>query len=589
MIAPHSTATSSGSREAARPFVADRSALPTTLGLGAREIARVVLLSLLGSIGLATGCRGFGADARSLAPPPTPNPATSQTRRLLGLAERPLDAAAVEAATPPRLSRALPAIVPVSLAAATPEMRAQDGGGRWQPTGPNGLPRGPMPASGTPGTPAGGNMAPAGTYAPGGSAPVTGTPAPNDGTRVAQQVEPGYPSLQPPGEWSGAPRGGIPYSPFAQDRGFTQPVDAMNLPQNFADLDAILQEGQTGRFMIGAGINSDAGVTGQVIYDEKNFDIRAVPRSWRDIIDGYAFRGAGQSFRAEAYPGNQVQRYSVSFADPYFRGTPISFGLSGYFFDRNYFDWQEQRLGGRVSFGYRLTPDISITTALRAEKINIHSPRVGTSPSLNEVLGDNDLFTGQVSLTHDTRDNPFAATEGYYLELSFQQAFGSYDFPRGDLTYNRYFLMRERPDGSGRHTLMLSTGVGVSGSDTPIFENYFAGGFSTLRGFDFRGASPMEGGVRAGGEFRWINTVEYMFPLTADDMIRGVVFCDFGTVEEKVGVDWADFRVAPGFGFRVSIPRMGMGAPLAFDFAFPVAEEDGDDTRIFSFFMGFQR
>ena len=78
------------------------------------------------------------------------------------------------------------------------------------------------------------------------------------------------------------------------------------------------------------------------------------------------------------------------------------------------------------------------------------------------------------------------------IELSFEQAFGEYDYPRGELDYRRYFLIRERPDGSGRHVLAASLGAGVSGTDTPLFENYFAGGFTTLRGFHFRGASPVE-------------------------------------------------------------------------------------------------
>ena len=41
-------------------------------------------------------------------------------------------------------------------------------------------------------------------------------------------------------------------------------------------------------------------------------------------------------------------------------------------------------------------------------------------------------------------------------------------------------------------------------------------GFSTMRGYGFRGASPIENGVRVGGGFRWLNSVEYFFPLTAD-------------------------------------------------------------------------
>ena len=84
----------------------------------------------------------------------------------------------------------------------------------------------------------------------------------------------------------------------------------------------------------------------------------------------------------------------------------------------------------------------------------------------------------------------------------------------------------------------------------------------------------------------WINTLEYLFPLTADDMMHGVVFTDFGTVEPTSTID--DFRVAPGFGLRITVPAMGP-APIALDFAFPVLKADTDDTEVFSFFIGLQR
>ena len=83
--------------------------------------------------------------------------------------------------------------------------------------------------------------------------------------------------------------------------------------------------------------------------------------------------------------------------------------------------------------------------------------------------------------------------------------------------------------------------------------------------------------MQVGGEFKWINTVEYLFPLTADDMIHGVAFCDFGTVEENVAIHGNNFRVAPGFGLRITVPAMGP-APIALDFAFPVAKADTDDN-----------
>ena len=109
-----------------------------------------------------------------------------------------------------------------------------------------------------------------------------------------------------------------------------------------------------------------------------------------------------------------------------------------------------------------------------------------------------------------------------------------------------------------------------------------------MRGFDFRGAGPVESTVAVGGRFRMIGSFEYIFPLTADDMMRGLFFVDYGTVEKTAKLDADTFRVAPGFGLRIAVPALGP-APLALDFAFPVAYADTDDRQVFSFFFGFNR
>ncbi len=421
--------------------------------------------------------------------------------------------------------------------------------------------------------------------------PPQGTvvPPPTNGGTYVPAPDNQYPQLLMPPAQVPTPQVGAPNEllPYVQQ---PPPMGNESLPQNFADIDVLVSEAQTGRLTFGAAYNSNSGLVGQIIVDERNFDIWGFPRSFRDIVDGTAWRGRGQGFRLELVPGNEVQRYLVSFTEPYLFDSRISFSASGYFFDRRYFDWDEQRLGGRLALGYRLTPDLSVSVGTRMENVDVHDPRVLTSPELNAALGDNALFLGQVSLINDTRDHPFMATEGSYLEMSYFQGFGDFSYPRGDVDYRRYFLIYQRPDGSGRHTLSLGTRLGFSGPGTPVFENYFAGGFSTLRGFDFRGASPVEGGVRVGGEFQWLNSVEYTFPITADDMFKGVFFVDFGTVERSIKLSGDNFRVAPGFGFRVHMPVGGAGgAPLAFDFAFPVAEAATDDRQVFSFYMGVLR
>ena len=119
-----------------------------------------------------------------------------------------------------------------------------------------------------------------------------------------------------------------------------------------------------------------------------------------------------------------------------------------------------------------------------------------------------------------------------------------------------------------------------------MFENFFAGGATSLRGFEFRGVSPIDGGVRVGGEFQWLNSLEYQFPITNDDMIMGVAFIDFGTVEESIEINSDNFRVAPGVGLRANVPFLGLSAPISLDFAFVTDEAAGDDKTTFSFLLG---
>ena len=356
-----------------------------------------------------------------------------------------------------------------------------------------------------------------------------------------------------------------------------------------ADIDIYLTDTQTGRFNFGGAYNSENGIVGQFTVDEKNFDVSRWPRSFAEIKDGTAFRGGGQTFHLELVPGANLQRYLVSITEPNLLGSDITFSASAYLYDRMYWDWDEHRAGGKFSIGRRLTPYLSINAGVRLESVTVDNPRLDTSTELNNSLGTSNLYLGNVGIVRDTRDSMLQATTGSLFSLNYSQAFGDYSYSRGDLDLKTYRLLYQRPDGSGRHTVSFGTKLGFTGNSTPIFENYFAGGFSTLRGFDFRGASPLQDGVRVGGEFQWLNTVEYMFPLTASDTLKGVIFCDYGTVEEDIEINSDNFRVAPGFGFRVSMPGAGIGAPLAFYFAFPVASADGDEEKIFSFYLGVLR
>jgi outer membrane protein insertion porin family len=413
---------------------------------------------------------------------------------------------------------------------------------------------------------------------------------------VAQQpVAPGFGGLQPgmvPFAGQGDPNqpgafqqpGGLP--------DFAGPMQVFPGTDPYVVVDVDVAETQTGRLMIGAGVNSNAGLVGNIVVDEQNFDIFRLPRGWDDIRNGTAFRGAGQRFRLEASPGTELQRYMATFQEPYLFDTRIGMSLSASYFTRFFFDWAEARTGGRIGFGYQFAfaPDLSINAGFRGESVDIYNPRV-LAPDVVNMLGTNGVYGFSTGLIHDTRDSPFLPTQGHLATFEFEQVVGTFSYPRGILEGRQYFLMNERPDGSGRHVLSIGSILGMTGPDTPAYDNFFAGGFNTIRGFAFRGASPKQAGpdgrlATVGGPFQWLNTIEYMFPITADDTLRGVVFTDFGTVESNVSIE--NMRVAPGLGLRITLPAMGP-APIALDFAFPVAKAPFDDEQIFSFFVGFAR
>ena len=63
-------------------------------------------------------------------------------------------------------------------------------------------------------------------------------------------------------------------------------ADIFGQPENAVDLNINAAETMTGRLMLGVGVNSDAGLVGNFVLDEQNFDITRLPRSWEDIRDG---------------------------------------------------------------------------------------------------------------------------------------------------------------------------------------------------------------------------------------------------------------------------------------------------------------
>ena len=204
-------------------------------------------------------------------------------------------------------------------------------------------------------------------------------------------------------------------------------------------------------------------------------------------------------------------------------------------------------------------------------------------------MGTNREYTIGLSAAYDTRNHPFAPSEGYLVKGTVEEVLGDYQFPRASLAGRYYKTLRKRVDGTGRWVLGLYTNAGWNGNQAPIYERYYGGGSTSLRGFEYRWITPryLQTGFGIGGNFEFYNSAELLIPVSGGDEFQFALFVDSGTVAEKID-KWGRYRVAPGVGLRFSIPMLGP-APLALDFAFPVSKDPRDVTEVFSFSMSGSR
>lgn len=353
----------------------------------------------------------------------------------------------------------------------------------------------------------------------------------------------------------------------------------------FKDVRVRVQETRTGQFMIGAGVNSNSGVNGSIVLNERNFDLFRFPTSWDDFRYGRAFRGAGQEFRLEAVPATLFQRYSATWREPYLFDSRFGLTNSAYFFTRNYVEYTEDRVGFRTTVDRRLDQIWRTNFGLRIEGVNVKDVPYYAPESIREDEGQSTVLGMRLGVTRDNRDSYLYPTQGSVFDAGIEQVLGDYTFPIGTAEYTKFFSSEylQREDGSGKHVLAVRSQVSIAGNDAPVFERFYAGGFRSLRGFSFRGVGPNENGFFTGGKFSFLNTIEYQVPILPSDKLYFVSFVDHGTVETNV--DIKNYRVAAGFGFRVAVPMLGP-APLAFDFAFPINKAPWDNQQIFSFYVG---
>lgn len=343
----------------------------------------------------------------------------------------------------------------------------------------------------------------------------------------------------------------------------------------------------TGRFAIGVGVSTDAGLLGQISVTQQNFDITDFPHSLGELLRGQAFKGNGQYFSISAEPGTVYQLYKATFAEPYLWDSPYSFRNTGYFFTEIYNTYNLNRLGDRVTLGRRITRHLNLTLAFRWENVNPNNIQSDSAPEIQAQAGNHYLSSITPGIEYNRTVGGILPYRGYELGATWEQygtMGGNYTFSKIDL-FGTYYHTLYR-DLFGRRTILMLRGdVGfIPLGQSVFFERFYAGGIGSLRGFTYQGVTPRAGpqldGI--GGNFMYVTTAEVNYPLY-QKILRGVAFVDVGDVEPNVHL--GQIRVDFGIGVRIILPFFGR-LPLGIDLAYPIIHGPQDHISYVSFALG---
>jgi outer membrane protein assembly factor BamA len=251
----------------------------------------------------------------------------------------------------------------------------------------------------------------------------------------------------------------------------------------------------------------------------------------------------------------------------------------------------------RVSLSHRIGPAWSVLGQYSLQQNNIFEDRIDPAdrPLIDRLFPQVRIASVSASAVRNTRDDPFDPGRGTFLGLNGELALRPLGSEVGFAkTFVQGFIYRKLPTArrivaAGGVRVGLSTGfprlvtlkddsgqtiIGSDGQpvtvrvrDLPASERFFAGGDTTVRGFDLdRVGQPGtfdSNGTPKGGHAEVILNGELRVALWKDLGVVG--FIDAGNVFSIVNdVSFADLRSGAGFGIRYKSPV----GPLRIDVGF---------------------
>ncbi|MBT3354050.1 MAG: outer membrane protein assembly factor BamA [Candidatus Scalindua sp.] len=355
-----------------------------------------------------------------------------------------------------------------------------------------------------------------------------------------------------------------------------------------------VKEGRTGMLRFGGGFGANSGLFGDVSYTDKNFDIFDFPKDMKDFMSGNAFRGGGHTITMRFSPGLDRTEGVFSFNNPAIFDSGYSMGLSANILRRAREDYDEERKGFKMSVGKTVLRGLRLGVTPNFEVIGIQNIDSDAPNIVKDQEGSSRKLSLELTAMINRLDNRMSPSKGYKITSSLQFSGLDVDMIKFVAKGTKYHTVFNFPDWRGKHVFSYGGTLGVieatSDEGIPIFENFFAGGANSIRGFAFRGVGPISetdevSTEQVGGKVLLLASAEYTLPVYGD-MVRGAFFVDTGKADTDTNdLNFSNFRATIGFGFRAKVPFMG-NSVVAIDFGFPFIRKDKDDEQAVTFNFG---
>jgi len=333
------------------------------------------------------------------------------------------------------------------------------------------------------------------------------------------------------------------------------------------NLDLKVEEAPTGAITFGIGYSTIESVVGSASISDRNLF------------------GLGYAGNLKFSLGFKTQNIRLSFTDPYFLGYRYLAGIDLYHERVEIFDTYSYKItGGDLRLGKELTDKIRIDAMYKLENIDVFDVASDASVFILDQKGKKTTSALSISPTIDTRDDNFNPRRGGRHSLFVQNA-------GGILGGDNYFV---KVTGQTSwffplplySTLNLRAHVGVisgyGGKRLPIYEKFFAGGISTVRGFEYGMAGPVDINEEPiGAKKMVVFNAELIFPISREIGLRGALFFDIGKGFDK----WSEItplRLGAGPGIRWYSPF----GPIHIDFGVNLNPKKGEKGHVLEFTAG---